>query len=84
MGYRKFRDWRSSGRRSSPALTARVTASSCSRTASARGGSSTSRGQVTPRLACWSLRMGVLALDVSHQPRMTQYMADRISREESG
>jgi len=41
-------------------------------------------GSGNPRLARWHLRLGKLEFDVAYKPGMTHYMADSISRLESG
>ena len=41
-------------------------------------------GSGNPRLARWSLRLSELQFDVAFEPGMTHYLADSISRLESG
>ena len=41
-------------------------------------------GSGSPRLARWRLRLSELVFDVAHKPGMTHYLADSISRLESG
>jgi len=41
-------------------------------------------GSGNPRLARWRLRLSELEFDVAYKPGMTHYMADSISRLESG